>query len=228
ARDQVPAHARQLLRGSARSRGDDRRAARGAQALGDPRRSRRRGLSAPGVHRATRRPSDDLLRDHRAPRRAGVRRGQLQGAVSGDRARAGKAGEPLAMRYLTLGEVPRKRHMQVRTNGRLLIEEVMGYEGFSGNESILYHRHSPCRIEKVGAFESIVREEWVPEAHVHRLADLNGVQAEGDPLSGRRLLMWSPDLEVSICKPTEPLGGFYRDGEGDELIYVHRGSGVLR
>ena len=52
------------------------------------------------------------------------------------------------MRYERLGEIPRKRHVQVRRNGAgspLLTEEVMGYEGFSGNETILYHLHSPCR-----------------------------------------------------------------------------------
>ncbi len=45
------------------------------------------------------------------------------------------------MRYHRLGEVPAKRHVQFRgrEGDRLLTEEVMGYEGFSGNESILYH-----------------------------------------------------------------------------------------
>ena len=41
--------------------------------------------------------------------------------------------------YQRLGDVPRKRHVQFRDNGTLLTEEVMGLEGFSGNESILYH-----------------------------------------------------------------------------------------
>jgi homogentisate 1,2-dioxygenase len=40
--------------------------------------------------------------------------------------------------------------------------------------------------------------------------------------------MFNNDIEVSVCKPTEPLEGFYRNGEGDEVLYVHRGSGVLR
>ena len=62
---------------------------------------------------AGRRPADDLLRDHRAPRRPRLRRGELQGAVRGDRARAGPAGEPL-MRYVQLGDVPAKRHVQFR------------------------------------------------------------------------------------------------------------------
>src|SRR4051794_22986586 len=105
------------------------------------------------------------------------------------------------MRYVTLGEVPAKRHSQVwREDGgppgfrhskagpgadgggrRLLVEEVLGYEGFSGNESILYHLHSPCRLDQIGGFRPIVREEWVPDAHVHRLADTGPIEPGGDP-----------------------------------------------
>jgi homogentisate 1,2-dioxygenase len=132
------------------------------------------------------------------------------------------------MRYASRGKVPRKRHAQVRDDGRLLVEEVMGYEGFSGNESILYHLHSPCRIAQVGPLRPLEREEWVPDAHVHRLADLQPIEPGGDPLSGRRVLMFNGDIEVSVCKPTEEFKGFYRNGEGDEVIYVHRGEGVLR
>src|SRR5438270_892274 len=132
------------------------------------------------------------------------------------------------MRYSSLGQVPRKRHAQVRDDGRLLVEEVMGYEGFSGNESILYHVHSPCRIAHVGELRTLEREEWIPDAHVHRLADLNPIDSGGDPVNGRRVLMFNGDLEVSACKPTVPLDGFYRNGEGDEVIYVHRGGGTLR
>ncbi len=135
------------------------------------------------------------------------------------------------MRYTSLGQFPAKRHVQVRRNGDgspLLVEEVMGYEGFSGNESILLHLQSPCRLDQVGSFTPIERDEWVPDAHVHRLADAVDVEAGGDPVSGRRLLMWNGDIEVSVAKPTEPLDGFYRNGEGDEVLYVHRGGGVLR
>ena len=60
------------------------------------------------------------------------------------------------MRYVSMGSVPPKRHTQVRDGeGRLLVEEVMGYEGFSGNESILYHLHSPCDVVEVGSFEEL-------------------------------------------------------------------------
>jgi homogentisate 1,2-dioxygenase len=131
------------------------------------------------------------------------------------------------MRYHRLGDLPAKRHVQFREGGTLLTEEVMGYEGFSGNESILYHLHSPCRVMEVGAFTPIRREEWVPEAHVHRLTNTRPVEPEGDPHDGRRLLMWNDDVEIAICKPVREAEGFVRNGEGDEVIFVHEGSGAL-
>src|SRR5207245_2267002 len=110
---------------------------------------------------------------------------------------------PLGMPfYQRLGEVPRKRHIQFRDNGTLLTEEVFGLEGFSGNESILYHLQSPCRVRELGPFEPIVREEWVPDAHAHRHFRTMGIEPGGDALSGRRLLMWNGDVEISLCRPS--------------------------
>ena len=71
--------------------------------------------------------------------------------------------------YQRRGDVPRKRHIVFRENGTLLTEEVMGLEGFTGNESILYHLQSPCRVKELGTFTPIEREEWVPDTHAHRL-----------------------------------------------------------
>jgi homogentisate 1,2-dioxygenase len=130
--------------------------------------------------------------------------------------------------YQRLGDVPRKRHVQFRDNGTLLTEEVMGLEGFSGNESILYHLQSPCRVKEVGDFEPIEREEWVPDAHAHRHLHTSGIDAEGDPVTGRRLLMWNGDVEISLCRPAETeMDYFFRNGERDEVIFVHEGSGTL-
>jgi homogentisate 1,2-dioxygenase len=129
--------------------------------------------------------------------------------------------------YHRLGDVPPKRHIQFRDNGRLLTEEVLGLEGFSGNESILYHLTSPCRVKELGEFVPIEREEWVPAAHAHRHLKTWDLREEGDVVSGRRLLMWNADVEISLCRPGEQLDGFYRNGEGDEVIFVHEGSGVV-
>ncbi len=129
--------------------------------------------------------------------------------------------------YQVRGTVPRKRHVQFRDNGLLLTEEVMGLEGFSGNESILYHLQSPCRVKEVAEFEPIEREEWVPEGHAHRLMNTAGLEPEGDQIGGRRLLMWNDDVEISFCRPAASMEYFFRNGEGDEVIFVHHGEGTL-
>jgi homogentisate 1,2-dioxygenase len=132
------------------------------------------------------------------------------------------------MRYHTLGELPPKRHTQFRNGGgELLIEEVMGYEGFSGNESILYHLTSPCRVAEVLEFTPIERHEWLPDAHVHRLTHTADLPPDGDPIFGRKLLMWNGDVELSIAKPRDGMDWFYRNGEGDEVVFVTEGSGVV-
>ena len=129
--------------------------------------------------------------------------------------------------YQRLGDVPRKRHIQFRENGSLLTEEVVGLRGFSGNESILYHLHSPARIRELGEFEPIERHEWVPDAHAHRHFRTAAVEERGDPVMGRRLLMWNGDVEISLCRPSEEMDYHYRNGEGDEVVFVHEGEGTL-
>ena len=131
------------------------------------------------------------------------------------------------MRYERRGDVPQNRHVAFRDNGTLLTEEVMGYEGFSGNESILYHLQTPCRVQELLEFTPIERDEWVPDAHAWRLLNTKGIEAEGDPVHGRRLLMWNSDVEIAICRPEEEQEFFYRNGEGDEVVFVHQGSGEL-
>src|SRR3954463_8561335 len=82
--------------------------------------------------------------------------------------------------YQRLGDVPRKRHVQFRENGTLLTEEVMGLEGFTGNESILYHLQSPWRGLELGGCEPIEREEWVPDQHAHRHFKTFDTEPAGD------------------------------------------------
>ena len=179
--------ARRVLRRRLRPRRRDRRELRRPAPARHPRRPRRRRLPAADLHEDRAGPADALLRGDRAPRRARLRRRQLQGAVRGDRARAGAAGEPVGMPfYVRLGDVPRKRHIQYRENGTLLTEEVMGLEGFTGNESILYHVTSPCRVKELGPFEPIVRDEWVPDAHAHRHFTTWDVPEGGDAITGRQ------------------------------------------
>jgi homogentisate 1,2-dioxygenase len=137
--------------------------------------------------------------------------------------------------YHRLGRLPAKRHVQFRDPGDpagdgqapLLVEEVLGFEGFSGNESILYHLHSPAAVAEVGGFQPLEHEEWVPSEHVHRLMHSTGLEPAGDAITGRRVTHFNDDVEVAICVPEREADYFYRNGEGDELIFVHEGGGVL-
>ena len=45
---------------------------------------------------------------------------------------------------------------------------------------------------------------------------------------GRRVLQYNDDVEIGICIPEREADYFYRDGEGDEVIFVHEGSGSSR
>ena len=96
ARRRLPADAGDLLRGRVRPGRRDRRVVGGPAPAADPRRPRRGRLPAPDLHEDGAGPADALLRGDPAARRAHLRRGQLQGAVRGDRARAGPARQPLA------------------------------------------------------------------------------------------------------------------------------------
>jgi homogentisate 1,2-dioxygenase len=82
-------------------------------------------------------------------------------------------------------------------------------------------------VQKLGPFVPIEREEWVPDAHAHRHFSTWDVEPDGDPISGRRLLMWNNDVEISLVRPEKEMDYFFRNGEGDEVYFVHEGSGTL-
>jgi homogentisate 1,2-dioxygenase len=129
--------------------------------------------------------------------------------------------------YMRLGEVPPKRHTQLWQEGTLLTEQVMGMEGFSGNYSILYHLQTPCRVKALGGFTPIEKREWVPEQHQHHLFNTAALPVEGDLVTGRRLLMWNDDVEIWIGRLAGTGDGYYRNGEGDEVLFIHEGTGVV-
>ena len=83
---------------------------RGAADARHPGRPRRGRLPAADLHQADRRPADRVLRVHRAARLARLRQGQLQGAVRGDRARAGEARQLLTASVAPPKGLTRERH----------------------------------------------------------------------------------------------------------------------
>ena len=88
--------------------------------------------------------------------------------------------------YHKLGELPHKRHTQFRKpDGKLYREELMGLEGFSSIQSILYHHFLPPRVTKTEDMGS-VKPEFVDFGPIQHRA-FKTVQAPlgADPVSAR-------------------------------------------
>ena len=134
------------------------------------------------------------------------------------------------MFYHKLGNIPSKRHIQFRQpDGSLYKEEVISSEGFSGIYSTLYHIHPPTRIREIKAPVPF-RIKPVSD-YALRQTHLNTSRVENtgdDYLTARRVLLTNNDCSISICSPARrKMDYFYKNAEGDEVIFVHDGSGTL-
>lgn len=131
--------------------------------------------------------------------------------------------------YVSRGQVPHKRHVQFRKpDGGLYREQVMGTRGFSGIQSILYHINPPTAVLRVEDLGPAVHEYEEEGALRHRHFRTAPVESGGDIVSGRRLLMGNSDVVVSLVRPTEAMNYFYRNGEADEVLFIHEGRGRLQ
>ena len=134
------------------------------------------------------------------------------------------------MFYVAQGELPHKRHTQHRSaGGELYAEELFGVEGFTGRSSLLYHVTPPTRIERIEAVGQVAIEEADDGVHRHRLVKTADLPPSGDAISGRVPLFFNGDVVMGVIRPAVPMaeGRFYRNGEADEMLYVHEGSGRL-
>jgi homogentisate 1,2-dioxygenase len=106
----------------------------------------------------------------------------------------------------------------------------MGIHGFAGIQSILYHLRPPTRVHEIETFRApgellLDYEEGGPLRHRHlRTA---GIAAGGDAVDGRVTLMGNSDVVVSVVRPTRAMDYWYRFAHGDEMIFVHDGTGLL-
>lgn len=134
------------------------------------------------------------------------------------------------MYYQRLGKIPPKRHTQFRQpDGTLYKEEVVSSEGFSGIYSILYHIHPPTRIKTLGEPVAYGPQRVKDYALRHTHLNTAGVANTGDDyLSARKVLLTNNDCSLSICAPSQRrMNYFYKNAEGDEVIFIHDGQGAL-
>jgi homogentisate 1,2-dioxygenase len=134
------------------------------------------------------------------------------------------------MYYHRLGKFPPKRHTQFRQpDGSLYKEEVVSSEGFSGIYSILYHINPPTRIKQLK--DPVKYGPKKLEDYGLRQTHLNtsNVGITGDDyLDARKVLLMNNDCSMAICSPkNRKMDYFYKNAEGDEVLFIHDGSGHL-
>jgi homogentisate 1,2-dioxygenase len=102
-------------------------------------------------------------------------------------------------------------------------------EGFTGRSSLLYHLVPPTRTHKIERVREIRNEAVDDGVHRHRLVKTSAVAATGNIVDGRVPLFFNNDVLMGVARPTDPLpeNTFYRNGEADEMLFVHEGSGTF-
>jgi homogentisate 1,2-dioxygenase len=130
--------------------------------------------------------------------------------------------------YRQMGMIPKKRHTQFKKkDGTLFREQVMGTKGFSGIQSILYHHHMPTEVAEASIYGKCHIEYEEDSALRHRHFRTASLQEKGDAVKGRHYVLGNDDILISIANPTEAMDYYYRNGDADEMFFVHYGSGTL-
>jgi homogentisate 1,2-dioxygenase len=131
-------------------------------------------------------------------------------------------------RYVQLGKVPGKRHTAFRKpDGGLYTEQLLGVHGFSGMQSIAYHINMPTRVAGWEPKGRVAPEFLAHEPLRHRHLKTRLLKPCGDPISGRIALMGNSDVIWHQIYPAEQMDYFFKNADGDELYFMHDGSGVL-
>jgi homogentisate 1,2-dioxygenase len=131
--------------------------------------------------------------------------------------------------YHKAGNIPSKRHTQFRkADGGLYSEQLFSTEGFSDDYSILYHIHPPTFIVKCDEPKNMAPEIAEEKMLKHRSFEGFNIQPKADYLESRTPILVNEDLMISLAAPQASMNDyFYKNADGDEMIFVHQGSGTV-
>ncbi|MBX2844417.1 MAG: homogentisate 1,2-dioxygenase [Flammeovirgaceae bacterium] len=132
--------------------------------------------------------------------------------------------------YHKLGKIPSKRHTVFeKPNGGLFQEQLFGTEGFSGTSSLLYHHHRPTMVKDyLSPIDVAPKIAIEKNLMAKRFIGFNIPQID-DFLESKTDLLVNNDLLLGLAAPKHSMEGyFYKNGEADELIFIHEGSGTLK
>jgi homogentisate 1,2-dioxygenase len=130
---------------------------------------------------------------------------------------------------LSRGQIPRKPHTVFEVDGKLTFEHCFTRAGFESIYTILWHREAPHWVE---SDEDLGRHPGWAEANapvpLRRSHYFGGQQAPGgSPFLARRLLFANADIGVWLGRPDESEPTLVANADGDELTFVHEGSGRI-
>jgi homogentisate 1,2-dioxygenase len=131
--------------------------------------------------------------------------------------------------YLREGRVPHKRHIQFRRpDGGLYAEELFSTKGFESVYSLIYHLRPPTATLDVRRWERTPIRFFPNEPLRNRHFKTPQVARAGeDAIESRTPLLGNDDVVISIANAQRPMEYFYRNTGGDELLFIHSGSGVI-
>jgi homogentisate 1,2-dioxygenase len=131
-------------------------------------------------------------------------------------------------RYHRMGQIPRKRHSIFRRDdGSLYAEELIGARGFSGQASLLYHLQRPTSVLSVNHSQNLIWDAdpdtvlRLRHFRTHRLPPVPSATLSRTPL------LFNQDVALSIVQPERTDDFFYRNAQGDELVFAVEGTGAL-
>src|SRR5438105_4446983 len=135
--------------------------------------------------------------------------------------------------YRRLGSLPCKRHIAhphepgFRGEG-IYYEEVVTLAGFGRAYSICYHLRPPTRVRKLEAAGTVALETVSEPTLRHYHLKTAQIKTAGDIISGRVPLVVNDDVLLARCRPAQAQAELYRNATADEVLFVHRGQGVVQ
>ena len=133
-------------------------------------------------------------------------------------------------RYHKLGKIPHKRHTTFKKeNGGYHYEELFGTIGFDGMSTLLYHLHRPTQVKDIIKSYSVKPKVAIEKNMKAYLLDAFKAPKIADLIESRLSILVNNDLNIMLSAPTNKSEDyFYKNTDGDEIIFVHKGTGTLR
>ena len=133
-------------------------------------------------------------------------------------------------RYHKLGSFPHKRHTVFKNGGeKLHYEQLFGTIGFEGMSSLLYHIHPPTQVKSIEK-----KIDISPKIAVKNNMQMRGfkgfnINEKLDFLKSRVPILTNSDVTLHLSNPINSKADyFYKNVDADEVIFVHKETGVLR